>query len=218
MWEGTMDVQSSARTSNQLWNGWKLSLFSNSPDHSTFFLYFLIWACPRHFWPISRLNIDAFWFVWNSLGLFSVWKQTREQEKATSLRLIVRFGPEQTDSARVYFAATIHHLKLVMRFGQASMSVMRVKSLPFLVAFCLLCVVFSFTSFVSLSDLFQLFFIPHVSSFPGSSFAYLALLLCSFSDCLNLPICVIYLFLRDLGFGSLWFLEPFNIFQYVYFA
>lgn len=58
---------------------------------------FLIWACPRHFWPISRLNIDAFWFVWNSLGLFSVWKQTREQEKATSLRLIVRFGPEQTD-------------------------------------------------------------------------------------------------------------------------
>lgn len=92
------------------------------------------------------------------------------------------------------------------------MSVMRVKSLPFLVAFCLLCVVFSFTSFVSLSDLFQLFFIPHVSSFPGSSFAYLALLLCSFSDCLNLPICVIYLFLRDLGFGSLWFLEPFNMF------
>lgn len=41
MWEGTMAVQSSAWPSNQLWNECKWSVFFNSPDHSTFFLYFL---------------------------------------------------------------------------------------------------------------------------------------------------------------------------------
>lgn len=53
--QGTRDVQRSVWASSYPWNESKFYVFSNSPGHSTFFLYL-------HICPVSGLNILTWFF------------------------------------------------------------------------------------------------------------------------------------------------------------
>lgn len=64
--------------SNEPLNKRIFSVFSNSPEHRTFFsIYF---CCSRHIWPISKLNIGM-WFVMThfaSLGFFFLYEKKQK--------------------------------------------------------------------------------------------------------------------------------------------
>lgn len=83
MWQGTVDVQRSVWVCNQPWNEYKLSMFSNSSEHSTSCILYSCCSWSKHMsWPITSLNVLK-WFVMTR----SVWRETRPWVKATRVRV-----------------------------------------------------------------------------------------------------------------------------------